>query len=109
MTKFIEKIEKQIKTLQGKIDALSGNYLTNTWKRQREQRERDRKKEIYRTQLQVLEYLKQKAETDTLSLFEQNLMVAAFTRICVVSPAQSNTTRTVPTVDLSIRNRRMPV
>lgn len=78
MTKFIEKIEKQIKTLQGKIDALSGSYLTNTWKRQREQCERDRKKEIYRTQLQVLEYLKQKAETDTLSLFEQNLTVAAF-------------------------------
>ena len=41
MTKLIEKIEKQIKTLQGKIDALSGNYLTNTWKRQREQEERD--------------------------------------------------------------------
>lgn len=78
MAKFIQKIEKQITTLQGKIDALSGNYLTNTWKRQREQQERDRKKEIYRSQLQVLEYLKQKAETDTLSLLEQNLTVAAF-------------------------------
>ena len=78
MTKLIEKIEKQIKTLQGKIDALSGNYLTNTWKRQREQQERDRKKEIYRSQLQVLEYLKQKAETGTLSSLEQNLTVAAF-------------------------------
>ena len=78
MTKLIEKIEKQIKTLQGKIDALSGNYLTNTWKRQREQQERDRKKEIYRSQMQVLKYLKQKAETGTLSLFEQNLTVSAF-------------------------------
>jgi len=78
MTKFIQKIERQITTLQGKIDALSGNYLTNTWKRQREQQERDRKKEIYRSQLQALEYLKQKAETDTLSLLEQNLTVAAF-------------------------------
>ena len=78
MTKLIEKIEKQIKNLQGKIGALSGNYLTNTWKRQREQQERDRKKEIYRSQLQVLEYLKQKAETGTLSLLEQNLTVAAF-------------------------------
>ena len=78
MTKLIMKIEKQITALQGKIDALSGNYLTNTWKRQREQRERDRKKEIYRSQLQVLEYLKQKAETGTLSLLEQNLTVSAF-------------------------------
>lgn len=78
MTKLIEKIEKQITALQGKIDALSGNYLTNTWKRQREQRERDRKKEIYHSQLQVLEYLKQKAETGTLSLLEQNLTVSAF-------------------------------
>lgn len=78
MTKFIQKIDKQITALQGKIDALSGNYLTNTWKRQREQQERDRKKEIYRSQLQVLEYLKRKAETGTLSLLEQNLTVAAF-------------------------------
>lgn len=78
MTKMIQKIEKQISALEGKIDALSGNYLTNTRKRQREQRERDRKKEIYRTQLQVLEYLKQKAENGTLTLFEQNLTVAAF-------------------------------
>lgn len=78
MTKFIQKIDKQIAALQSKIDALSGNYLTNTWKRQREQQERDRKKEILRSQLQVLEYLKQKAETDTLSLLEQNLTVSAF-------------------------------
>lgn len=78
MTRMIQKIDKQISALHGKIDALSGNYLTNTWKRQREQRERDRKKEIYRTQLQVLEYLKQKAENSLLTPFEQNLTVAAF-------------------------------
>ena len=78
MTKFIQKIDKQIAALQNKIDALSGNYLTNTWKRQREQQERDRKKEILRSQLQVLKYLKQKTETGTLSLLEQNLTVSAF-------------------------------
>lgn len=78
MKKMIQKIDKQISALQGKIDALSGNYLTNTWKRQREQQERDRKKELYRSQLQVMEYLKQKAETETLSQFEQSLTVAAF-------------------------------
>ena len=78
MTKLVQKIDKQIESLQGKIDALSGTYLTNTWKRQREQQERDRKKGIFRSQLQVLRYLKQKAETEPLSLFEQNLTASAF-------------------------------
>ena len=44
MANITEKIERRITVLEGKIDALSGNYLTNTWKRQREQQERDRKK-----------------------------------------------------------------
>lgn len=78
MANITEKIEHQITALEGKIDALSGNYLTNTWKRQREQQERDRKKEMYHSQIQVLQFLKQKSETDTLTLLEQNLTVAAF-------------------------------
>ena len=78
MANITEKIERQITALEGKIDALSGNYLTNTWKRQREQQERDRKKEMYRSQIQVLQLLKHKSETDTLTLLEQTLTVAAF-------------------------------
>lgn len=78
MANITEKIERQITALEGKIDALSWNYLTNTWKRQREQQERDRKKEMYHSQIQVLQFLKQKSETDTLTLLEQNLTVAAF-------------------------------
>ena len=78
MANITEKIERQITALEGKIDALSGNYLTNTWKRQREQQERDRKKEMYHSQIQVLQFLKQKSETDPLTLLEQNLTVAAF-------------------------------
>lgn len=78
MANITEKIERQITALEGKIDALSGNYLTNTWKRQREQQERDRKKEMDHSQIQVLQFLKQKSETDTLTLLEQNLTVAAF-------------------------------
>ena len=78
MANITEKIERQITALEGKIDALSGNYLTNTWKRQREQQERDRKKEMYHSQIQVLQFLKQKSESDTLTLLEQNLTVAAF-------------------------------
>lgn len=60
MANITEKIERRITALEGKIDALSGNYLTNTWKRQREQQERDRKKEMYRSQIQVLQLLKHK-------------------------------------------------
>ena len=78
MANITEKIERQITALEGKIDALSGTYLTNTWKRQREQQERDRKKEMYHSQIQVLQFLKQKSETDTLTLLEQTLTVAAF-------------------------------
>lgn len=78
MANITEKIERRITVLEGKVDALSGNYLTNTWKRQREQQERDRKKEMYRSQIQVLQLLKHKSETDTLTLLEQNLTVAAF-------------------------------
>ena len=78
MANITEKIERRITVLEGKIDALSGNYLTNTWKRQREQQERDRKKEMYRSQIHVLQLLKHKSETDTLTLLEQNLTVAAF-------------------------------
>lgn len=78
MANITEKIERRITVLEGQIDALSGNYLTNTWKRQREQQERDRKKEMYRSQIQVFQLLKHKSETDTLTLLEQNLTVAAF-------------------------------
>lgn len=78
MANITEKIDRRITVLEGKIDALSGNYLTNTWKRQREQQERDRKKEMYRSQIQVLQLLKHKSETDSLTLLEQNLTVAAF-------------------------------
>ena len=78
MANITHKIDRQITALEGKIDGLCGNYLTNTWKRQREQQERDRKKEMYHSQIQVLQYMKKKSETDTLPLLEQNLTVPAF-------------------------------
>ena len=78
MRNITEKIDRQITTLEGKIDALSGDHRTNTRKRQRQQQERDRKKEVYRSQIQVLRFLKQKSETDMLTPLEQNLAVAAF-------------------------------
>lgn len=78
MTNITQKIEKQIASLQSKIEALSGDYLTNTRKRQQEQRERDKKKEDYRMHIQVLEYLKRQAEAGELTPLMQNLTVSAF-------------------------------
>lgn len=78
MTNIIQKIEKQIASLQNKIEALSGDYRTNTWKRQQEQRERDKKKEDYRMHIQLLEHLKRQAETDELTPLMRNLAVSAF-------------------------------
>lgn len=78
MTNITQKIEKQIASLQSKIEALSGDYLTNTRKRQQEQRERDKRKDDYRMHIQALEYLKQQAEAGELTPFMQNLTVSAF-------------------------------
>ena len=78
MANITQKIEKQIASLQSKIEALSGDYLTNTWKRQQEQRERDKKKDDYRMHIQMLEYLKRQAEADELTPLMQNLAVSAF-------------------------------
>lgn len=78
MSKYIEKIEKQIVGLEAKINELSGEHLTNTWKRMREQQERDQRKEELAAQLQIMQYLKNKAETEALSPFEQQLTVATF-------------------------------
>lgn len=78
MTNITQKIEKQIASLQSKIEALSGDYLTNTKKRQQEQRERDKRKDDYRMHIQVLEHLKQQAEAGELTPLMQNLTVSAF-------------------------------
>ena len=107
MANITEKIERQITALEGKIDALSGNYLTNTWKRQREQQERDRKKEMYHSQIQVLQFLKQKSETDTLTLLEQNLTVAAFYEDMRCFLPLRNIARTIPTANFSIPSPMM--
>ena len=78
MTNITQKIEKQITSLQSKIEALSGDYLTNTRKRQQEQRERDKRKDDYRMHIQALEYLKRQAEAGKLTPLMQNLTVSAF-------------------------------
>ena len=78
MTTIAERIDKRISSLEKKIDALSGSYLTNTAKRQREQRHRDDMKEKYRQYIQVLRFLSDKAGKENLTRLEQNLLTGAF-------------------------------
>ena len=78
MNKYTTKIENQIASLDKKISALSGSYLTNTRKRQAEQQERDRKKDQFRQHKQLLEYLLGRVQNDPLSPFEAALTVGAF-------------------------------
>lgn len=72
------KIEKQVASLQSKIDGLSGPHLTNTPKRQREQRQRDTIIERYRLQIQTLQYLAEEVACRNLTPMEQGLLVGAF-------------------------------
>lgn len=78
MMNVMDKIETQVTSLQKKIDALSGNYLTNTWKRQQEQRGRDQQISRYRLQMQVLQYLGEAAGCGDLTPLEKAILVGAF-------------------------------
>lgn len=72
------KLEKQSCALGKKIDGLSGNYLTNTWKRQQEQRHRDEMLSRYRAQQQVYDYLTEETTHRELSPIEKAITVGAF-------------------------------
>ena len=78
MSATSEKITKQVNSLQKKIDGLSGNYLTNTWKRQQEQKWRDTQIERFRLQKQILEYLLAESSRRCLTGFEYALLVGTF-------------------------------
>lgn len=78
MKNVMDKIETQTSSLQSKVDALSRTRLTNTWKRQQEQRNRDRQIDRYRLQMQVLQYLGETAGYGELTPLEKNLLVSAF-------------------------------
>lgn len=78
MASVMDKIEAQTVSYQKKIDALSGNYLTNTWKRQQEQRNRDLQISRFRSQMQVLQYLGEAAGCGELTSLEKAILVGAF-------------------------------
>lgn len=78
-TSLLEKIEKNIESLQRKIDALSGDYKTNTYKRMKEQEGRDRKKESLEIDIKLLEYVKEKLiDNIPITALEKALIVGAF-------------------------------
>ncbi|GAV11325.1 methyltransferase [Paenibacillus sp. NAIST15-1] len=77
-TNFIEKIDKQIESAQIKLDSLSGNYKTNTWKRQQEEVGREMKRNSLRFDISLLEYLRNKATLNEMTNFEQCLLVGSF-------------------------------
>lgn len=78
MSATSEKIAKQVDSLRKKIEALSGNYLTNTWKRQQEQKWRDTQIERLRLQQQILEYLGTEDGHRDLTDFEKALLTGTF-------------------------------
>lgn len=77
-TQYIEKIDKQIDSAQKKLDSLSGDHLTNTWKRQQEEASREMKRELLRYEIALLDYLKDKASNNSMTKLEQTLLVGAF-------------------------------
>jgi len=78
MNNISMKIEGQISSLDKKIASLSGDYLTNTWKRQQEQKNRDRQIERFSRQKQMLEYLNEEAQQRELTSLERALLVSSF-------------------------------
>lgn len=78
-TVLIEKIDKNIESLQSKIDLLSGDYKTNTYKRMREDESRQTKIDSYNINIKILEYVKTKlVDNETITALEKALTVGAF-------------------------------
>lgn len=77
-TKTIERINKAIDGVQNKINKISGDYKTNTYKRMREQEGREAKIEGYRLDLNILSYLLETAQERELTLLEMALITESF-------------------------------
>ena len=72
--KLEEKINKQIETNDKRIDHLSGDFKTNTWKRIREQQSRDEEKEKLVKDNNLLNYLLNKVQEKSITDFETQLI-----------------------------------
>jgi phospholipid N-methyltransferase len=94
---MMNAIEKQISSLQKKIDALSGDYLTNTWRRQQEQSRRCDKIDGYERDIALLELLNNKTH---LGAFEQGLLNSVFRADIQVYSQQKNNVN-FPEIDIN--------
>lgn len=72
--KILRKINKQIESLQKKTSSLTGDYLCNTYKRMREQNNRDKKINGYRFEIDILTYLLDCSYTRELTAVEIGLL-----------------------------------
>ena len=77
-TKVIERINKAIESSQCKINKLSGDYKTNTYKRMREQEGRETKIQGYKQDLNILTYLLNAAQERDLTSLETALLAESF-------------------------------
>jgi hypothetical protein len=73
--KNISKIDKQLESNNKKIEKLSGDYQTNTWKRMREQESRDKQREAFERDNIFLQCIKNKIERNNASGFEKALII----------------------------------
>lgn len=76
--KLIDKINNQIESIQKKIDGLSGDYKTNTYKRMNEQASRESKIEGFKNDIELLQYLLDTLEIRGLTPLEENLIISSF-------------------------------
>jgi hypothetical protein len=74
----LERIEKAVNSIQKKLDNLSGDYLTNTWKRMKEEESRQTQREQFKKEINLLNYLHGKIQTQSLTLFEETLITGSF-------------------------------
>jgi len=78
-TSLIEKIDKNINSLESKINNLSGDYQTNTYKRMQEAENRYNKINKMQIEIKILEYVKGKLINNIpITDLEKRLTVSAF-------------------------------
>lgn len=76
---LLDRINNAIESYQSKIESLSGDYKTNTYKRMREADSRNSKINSYQVEIKFLQCLKNKIESgEKLTNLEQALTVNAF-------------------------------
>ncbi|MEG1353658.1 MAG: hypothetical protein RR255_00030 [Bacilli bacterium] len=76
--KLVNRINKAIESTQNKLNKLSGDYKTNTYKRMAEQSERERKIANYKTELNLFNYFLVEIVNRDLTILEIALITESF-------------------------------